>query len=185
MPSCLLLSSHGPAALEQSKRRKGGLLPSVAVPPVQQLERKSMAKHILTFKNQEIRQFNRYSRKAWLDRKLQKERVKKIMCTMFHQESALLLFAKWQFMSLENCHRSRSNSECMRNGAKLLWIPQAAAHIHFEDRCSITFSQLHTKARNPSMCSLLSWAKRQSSKQESSNTNLIYLNLPQRVTCKS
>lgn len=32
MPSCLLLSSHGPAALEQSKRRKGGLLPLVAVP---------------------------------------------------------------------------------------------------------------------------------------------------------
>lgn len=63
LPSCLLLSSHRPAALEQSLRRKGCLLPLVAVSPVQQLERKLMAKHIFTFKNQEIRQYDRHSKR--------------------------------------------------------------------------------------------------------------------------
>lgn len=81
---------------------------------------------------------------------------KKITFKIFHQESALLSFAKWPFMSLESSHPSRSNSKRTQDGAELLGIPQAAARIHFEDRCSITFSQLHTKARNPSMCSLLS-----------------------------
>lgn len=43
-------------------------------------------------------------------------------------------------------------------------------------------TQLHIKDCNPSMCSLLSRVKRQSSKQESSKTNLIYLTFLQTVT---
>lgn len=58
------------------------------------------------------------------------------------------------------------------SGSALLSVTRFK-HIH---------TRFHIKDCNPSMRSLLSWVKRQSSKQDSSNTNLIYLNLLQTVT---